>query len=611
MVSWRKKLGQCVLAAAIVLVLATRVGAHERWTADVVVDLDAGGRPVLPDRDAARHRPSPSPRAVTGNALRFTFDSPGAPWSGPERDMLTRVLGDCYPVVRDIYGEPAFDHTVNVRRDPSLGFEGVYDPTHNEMRFRSAAQPDVVCHELMHAFRDDYVIGQSSFEEGMARAAEIELFDRLDAYEHSFDERHGYGYDVYYEGLDRAAIGGRGGSFFLGYASPLVRYQLAGYAWGKVLIENSGFFVDFNRALYAASAAAEGGVPEARLVEMAATVQPAVEGAPFTSWYGRQGVLDTNPPGGYFLYQRINQLIVDYVYRDASGLEIMQPNAPFAWRVYDDRDTVLDEGDGTTNGSGVGFIPALRMPDGYAGRLRVVASAVSPAGPIENVAYRPAGGEQGVFGVVIGSSSGTVTFSPLDDATLAVGARVERGAFSAPSLATVRGRFEATFAGDDGSIARRRFTKDASDYFVVLVAPDALPRCAPLGDADARIVVTTRPDGARLVARIALPLAGYDGEVIALGLEDGAAAVLASLDLGALVPVGRSQHLWQYRGRRTPVVRRVSLRNLGTGHPGWSELRVVVRGSFAAAASGGPVDTVFTVTVGSQCARHAVTRNPH
>jgi len=593
---------------AVVLGLASRVGAGERWDGDVLVALDADGRAVLPDRDAARRRAGvPSPRAETENQLRFTFDSPDEPWSREDRDTLARVLDDCYPVVREIYGEPAFDNTVNVRRDPSLGYEGAYDPTHNEIRFRTAAPPDVICHELMHAFRDDYVIGLSSFEEGMARAAEIELFDRLDAYVHAFDDHHSYGYDVYYEGLDRAAIGGRGGSFFLGYASPLLRYQLAGYAWGKVLIENPSFFVDFNRALYAASAASEGGVPEATLVEMAAAIQPTVEGEPFAAWYGQQGVLNTNPPLGYLLYQRINQMIVDYVYRDASGLEVMQADAPFSWRVYDDRDALLAEGDGMTNGVGVGFIPAVPTPDGYAGRLRVVASAVSPDGAIEDVAYRPAGGEQGVFGVVVGASDGTVTLTALDDPIPAVEARVERGAFSAPSLASIRGRFEAIFAGEDGSTARRRFTKDASDYFV-LVTAEALPRCAELSDADARIVVTTRPDGPWLLARVSLPLDGYDGEPISLGLEDGAATPLARVELGALSRVGRSHRLWRY-GRRNLAIRRALLRDTWVRHPGWFELRVTARGRFAAAARAGPAGTTLTVTIGSQCARHAVFRH--
>src|SRR5258705_6366243 len=119
MASLGRRLGRRVLVAVVVLVLATSVGAEQRWTADVVVGLYGGGQHVLPDRDAARSGARlPPPRVATANALHFTFDSPDAPWSAEEREMLARVLGDCYPVVGEIYGEPAFDNTVNVRRDP-------------------------------------------------------------------------------------------------------------------------------------------------------------------------------------------------------------------------------------------------------------------------------------------------------------------------------------------------------------------------------------------------------------------------------------------------------------------------------------------------------------
>lgn len=595
-----------VLIATLVLAVASAAtaaeAAHVRWIDDVVVTLDAAGRPILPDRAAARRGVRvPSPRAVNDNELRFTFESREAPWTPAERATLATVLGDCYPVVREVYGAPAFDNTVNVRRDPDLSFEGAYDPTHDEILLRVAATPDVICHELMHAFRDDHIISLSSFEEGMARAAEIEVFDRLEAYEHSFDERHSYGYDVYYEGLDRPAIGGRGGGFFLGYVSPLVRYQLAGYAWGKVQIEHSDFFSAFNQDLYATSLAGDADATEAQLVALVAARVATVEGEPFTAWYERQGVFDTNPPTGYVLYQRINQLTVDFFHRDADGIEVMQADAPFTWRVYDDADALLDQGEGTTNAFGVGFLDDLALPPEYSGRIRVVVSALSPDGPIEDVAFRPVGTERGVFGVVLGASAGTVTVQPLDDATPAVGARVEHGAFSAPLLAGVRGRFEAVFE-QDGRVARRRFTKDASDYFLPISVPEP-PSCAAA--IDGKAVVKTRARGARLEAKFVIA-GSYDGEPIALALQDGNGASLTAVELGALTPVGRGVRRWRRSGGRNDVVRRVVVRPLRS-RPGTFEVEVTARGAFAATADGQP-NAVLTVTIGGRCTRQAVGR---
>jgi hypothetical protein len=119
-----------------------------------------------------------------------------------------------------------------------------------------------------------------------------------------------------------------------------------------------------------------------------------------------------------------------------------------------------------------------------------------------------------------------------------------------------------------------------------------------------KAVLTTRADGARLVARIVLPLDAYGGEPITLGLEDGHAAALTTVEVGALTPVGRPVRRWRRGGGRNDPVRR-ALRS----RPGSFEVEVIARGAFAAAA-GTPDDAVLTVTIGSQCTCQAVSRKP-
>ena len=65
---------------------------------------------------------------------------------------------------------------------------------------------------MLHAFRDRNMIAFSSFEEGMVRAAEIEIFNRLPGYDYSMGKHHSYQYDVYYEGLNRPSIGAQNGN---------------------------------------------------------------------------------------------------------------------------------------------------------------------------------------------------------------------------------------------------------------------------------------------------------------------------------------------------------------------------------------------------------------
>lgn len=163
----------------------------------IVFQLDDHGRPILPDLEAARQRRIA--RTLAGNELTFTFNSPSEPWDPSEIAALTAALDDFYPTAKAIYGPPAFNITVNVRKSSGGAFVGEYNPSLNEMVLQNSVDLTVLCHEMIHAFRDDFIITLPSYEEGMTRAAEVEVFNQLAAYTHSFDEHHSYTYDVYYE----------------------------------------------------------------------------------------------------------------------------------------------------------------------------------------------------------------------------------------------------------------------------------------------------------------------------------------------------------------------------------------------------------------------------
>ena len=450
-----------------------RIGGGDKAhrSGDVVVILtQPDGEPILPDLAAARHAAA----ADTTNELAFTFDSPLFPWSAEELATISTTLNACYPVAKDIYGPPAFAITVNVRHDPNISVAGLYNPSLNEMAL-TGLDAGALCHEMIHAFRDDDIVALSSFEEGMTRAAEIEVFDRLaPAYVHPFDQNHSYTYDVFYEALNRPAIGSSAG-FFAGYVSPLLRYQLAGYAWGKGIVENPRFLADFNALLYTTILTdPTAQFTESTLKALAAAAQPTLEGQPFAAWYAGQGVLDTAPPVGYQLYQRVNQFVVDFFSRDdATGVETMQANASVSWALYDDRDALLGSGSDVTSANGfIDFtLQAAALLAGYTGRVKVVASTSTSLGPIIDTVFTAGGVAQGVFGVVADASEGTVTITPLDDPAAAVTVDVVHGAFAATSLGPRRGRFVAVFADASGRTVSQQFTKDASDYFVSLALP--------------------------------------------------------------------------------------------------------------------------------------------
>ena len=297
------------------------------------------------------------------------------------------------------------------------------------------------------------------------------MFNRLGRYAHP-DLYHGHEIDIYYDGMNRRTIGSPTGEFATGYVDPLLRRQLAGYAWAKCFLEDENFFRDFHCELYAQSLAdASTPLSEYKLQAIASNAVPVVEGLPFLKWYYRQGALNTVPSTGYFLFQRINEFTIDYCFRDSYGAELMQTNAWVEWTVQGCGGDLLDSGADST--APLGYILAIpyRVPETYSGRIKMTARASSAGGPISDVAYRCIGGESGVFGVVVGKDTGTVTLTPLQSPGSSVTVPVRNGAFSAPGMRPSRGRFLAVFRNPDGTTFSQRFNKDASSYYLELRPP--------------------------------------------------------------------------------------------------------------------------------------------
>jgi len=446
----------------------------------VIIFVDGAGVPILPNVEEAARKSNgpmpadgPSPMDCPTSELTFTFNSPTYPWSSADQAVLTNMLSDFYQAAKVVCGNPLFNNSVNLRKDPTISFAGLYYPSLNEMVVKNTNSPDVVCHEMIHAFRDDLIMGLPTFEEGMTWACEVEVLNRLPAYI-TWDSFHSYPYDVYYESFNQRVVGGKNGNIFLGW-NALLRYQLAGYAWAKCFLENEDFFRRFNCELFRRTLLdATTPYVETNLFSIANDVQQVAEGDAFPIWYQKQCVLNTSPQTGYFLFQRVNQFTIDFVYRDAFGNESLQPNASIEWSVLDFEGRLLDSGYGMTDANGFPLFtyPYAMNTNSYAGRIQLFARAASTNGTIANASFRPMGpygvDYRGIFGVVVSSDSGTVQITPLDEPASAVTLNVENGAFSAPTLSTNRGRFLAEFRTQSGVRYQRQFNKDRSDYYLEL-----------------------------------------------------------------------------------------------------------------------------------------------
>jgi hypothetical protein len=427
---------------------------------DVIVHTHQG-QPVLPDLEKARSQNEWGTRGIETKEITFTFDSPAYPWTDEELAALQQLVSECYPVMKKVYGPPAFTITVNVRKDPTLStFAGLYNASTNEIVLRNA-DFDVFIHEGLHAFRDDLVIRVDSYEEGMARAAEVAVLAHFPQYGY-WDQNHSYSIDVYYELNNQPGIGPADGSFIYGRFNPLLRYQQAGYAWGKMLIEDKLFPVKFNAYYYRAALidpAVSGNVEYLRAI--AGKLKPRVERKVFNQWYSGQHIFDTAPAEGYQLLFKADTGIIMVYFRDDLGDEYLIPDSHVTWEVRSCNGDLLSVDSDVTSVFGWVEIP-IWMISSYSGRVQLNISAELPGGrKIEKTFFAYRGHEEGIFGLAQ-NCSGTVKIRHAGGIT---DIPVLNGSFSAPELGSLAGTFTIWQVG---SIHKKTITKDASPYFVML-----------------------------------------------------------------------------------------------------------------------------------------------
>ena len=516
--------GIALLALALLAQPAASEPAEPRHGC-VVWKTGPDGARLRPDGDR-RHR---SPGDGDSTTMTFTFDSPEQPWTAEERTKLQGYLDLFLPALRATYGHPAFSIAVNVVKDTTLldqGFAGTYSPSDNVLTLW-AVDPNVVCHELVHAFHDDDVVYLDGYEEGMAKAVEIKTLDDLGI--PGWDSHHGSSDDTYYETLNQPELRPGGGWFWAGAPLVGVRYTLAGYLWDKVEREHPGFLKEFNRRYYALlEQDAEAQSSNAKLVALAAEIAPTQEGASYAAWAERQYVLGESSRFGVQLYQYVNSGLIAVFDRHPYGYEEPLADVEIEWDAFDADGIRIGSGSAHTDVSGFAAVSPT-VPWNFDGRIRVWVRARCSRGSAESVIDRPARFTRGFFGLVPGGNRGSVTITPLDASIAPVVVPVTGGLFVDLSLQEVAGRFSVRFVGDDGRHGERVITKDASSYQTVI---------APLTGMPARAVLTAQPAvtraGCRFVLDRGIPMPAH------LTLYDAAGRIVRVLD----VPAGASGIDW-------------------------------------------------------------------
>ena len=127
-------------------------------------------------------------------------------------------------------------------------------------------------------------------------------------------------------------------------------------------------------------------------------------------------------------------------------------------------------------------------------------------------------------------------------------------------------------------------------------------------DPKAAVTVRTKKNAGVMNVRMSIPLGRYAGEPVSIRLADGDSDPIVLTNVGALPAKGKTGKTWTFTSK-TDGVKRVSLVDDTKKHPGMFKIAVATKKWFTAAQANRPAaETVVTVTIGSQCFSHGVTK---
>jgi hypothetical protein len=379
-------------------------------------------------------------------------------WINPENPIQRTVT--------EVLGPPAETITVKVVKEPT-GFAGDYESWDHQINL-SGPQLSVLVHEESHATHDAHILSDSVWEEGEARCEEKETMRLLSLKgitEAGYEVNHSYGYEIYYDNDNVPAIGAVGGDIYAEGGMELERYDQAGYACSKIMMENPAFLKEFNAKLFTHP---NGDLNSKEIAMMMAEIQPVVEGQPTLQWIEAQHIFDTEETPGCYLSPRLNQYTFDLYCVGQYGEVTMVSGANVTTRISDPEGKVFNSKEVTSGYGWVQFNPEVPAePE----QLKIEVSVKNPGGSgmVKGTFYRSSGAAEGVFGVVVGAKTGTVTLSSPTGQFSTISVPVVNGAFVAPGLENIRGQAVLEFSGENKA-GQRIIDKDAAPYSVVIAA---------------------------------------------------------------------------------------------------------------------------------------------
>ncbi len=314
-------------AAALTKKVRTKRGDKVQFSLPSTIILTSNGVPLPVEISKKSSSAGFSPLA--GETLSLSFDASGSrSFPAAYRTHLENTFAAAKSAMDAFFGAPKANGTIKVLnydadiQDRTAVAGGAYIPNAvggPEIRFpvynSSTAASLNFIHTLLLAYRLDSSIPFDAWNEGLVRAAVISIARTPGTIPGSptseeIEAALGSLYDAgsVYDWCNQPGLGTKAfiapnllnTTLPVGASSGgpyLLRYQMAGTAFSKVLIEHPGFIAQFNRSFYASPAAFQ---TQADLVLQAQTALNTVTGSPsatiegqtFANWSNRQYILD-------------------------------------------------------------------------------------------------------------------------------------------------------------------------------------------------------------------------------------------------------------------------------------------------------------------------------
>jgi hypothetical protein len=242
----------------------------------------------------------------------YTIDRDGTQqsdggWTSIEREVFSGFLCRMLPILDELYGPPFERYTLTLVRDLYNTLSSVFIPRTRSILLNPRWNPQLLTHELIHAFRGDWTLTTASnywrydpklsgFEEGFAQAASYEAMNQyIDT----------YGADLYVSGSwNRVWLSETSWAYDFFNDSSMItedfwsdgggtrkvyeRYEQAAAAIRMLAIQIPDFYRRFNEAYYREIRQSSDFLPSKTRIE---NLIQSLTGRPLSSWFSKQKIL--------------------------------------------------------------------------------------------------------------------------------------------------------------------------------------------------------------------------------------------------------------------------------------------------------------------------------